>query len=35
MRSSEKIIGAEAEKDFRNWEQRNADIALYETNREL
>ena len=30
-RSSE----AEAEMDIRNWEQRNADIAGYETNREL
>ena len=26
---------AEVEMDIRSWEQRNADIALYETNREL
>ena len=30
-----KLSEAEAEMDTRNWEQRNADIALYETNREL
>ena len=26
---------AEADMDIRNWEQRNSDMALYETNREL
>ena len=26
---------AEADMNMRNWEQRNSDIALYETNREL
>ena len=30
-----RLSEAEAGMDIRNWEQRNSDIALYETNREL
>ena len=26
---------AQAEMDIRNWERRNSDVALHETNREL
>ena len=33
--AQKKLFEAEAEMDIRIWEQRNADIALYETNREL
>ena len=29
------MLKAEADMDRTNWEQRNADIALYETNRDL
>ena len=30
-----RLCETEAEMDIINWEQRNADITLYETNREL
>ena len=33
--AQKRLSGAEAEMDMRNWEPRNADIALHETNREL
>ena len=33
--AAQKKSEAEAEMDVRNWEQRNCDIARYETNREL
>ena len=33
--TQKRLSEAEAEMDTRNWERRNADIALYETDREL
>ena len=30
-----RLFEAEADMNMRNWEQRNADVALHETNREL
>ena len=30
-----RLSEAEAEMNIRNWEQRNSDVAVYETNREL
>ena len=30
-----RLSEAEADMDIRNWEQRNSDVALHETNREL
>ena len=33
--AQKRLSEAEAEMVRRNWEQRNADIALYETNREV
>ena len=33
--AQKRLSVAEAEIDRRNWEQRNADIAVYETNRQL
>ena len=33
--AQKRLSEAEAEMDIRNWEQRHADIALHENNREL
>ena len=33
--AAHRLSEAEADMDVRNWQQRNSDIALYETNREL
>ena len=35
MYSSEKLSEDEVEMDRKNWERRNSDITLYETNQQL